>query len=251
MSKILIPHSHIGLLYENGAFREVLPPGRYKIGKSFFHRRDREINILDTREQSLTIKGQEILTGDKVAIRVSLLVYYRVVDPQAAMHNVVSYQDRIYEDVQLSARRFLATRKLDDILRDRNEISDTVREEVKNTAATYGVRVVRADVKDLVFPGNLREMMNQVLEAERQAEAELIRVKKEIETGRLRNEAHLSETLSQLKVEEEEAHAITQNPSLYRLRKLKILSEMAKNGGKFVVGLGATDLEDVLQPDNK
>ena len=60
------------------------------------------------RERELTIKGQEILTADKVAIRVSIVVQFRVADPGAALHAVVNFAERLYSDVQLAARRSLA-----------------------------------------------------------------------------------------------------------------------------------------------
>src|SRR5262249_28425585 len=145
----------------------------------------RTVALVDLRERSLTIKGQEILTADKVALRITLLVYFVVRDAAAALHNVASYEERIYEDVQLAARRFLAGATLEAILRDRNDISDAVRDDVTATAARYGVVILRADVKDLVFPGNLREIMNQVLETERRAEAKLIQARKDADTVRI------------------------------------------------------------------
>jgi regulator of protease activity HflC (stomatin/prohibitin superfamily) len=221
------------------------------------------VTLVDMRERSLTIKGQEILTADKVAIRVSLLVYFKVIDAPAAVHNVASYEERIYEDVQLAARRFLASRRLDAILSDRNEISDTVRDDVKGVAAGYGVEILRADVKDLVFPGNLREIMNQVLETERRAEAKLIEARREAEalkikaeaenaTARLRTEAQRDQLRVaaegerdrmrvKLEAEVEEARALAANPALLRLRELQALGEMAKAGGKFVVGVKTGD----------
>jgi regulator of protease activity HflC (stomatin/prohibitin superfamily) len=180
-------------------------------------------------------------------------------DASAAMHNVASYEERIYEDVQLAARRFLAATALEAILRDRNDISDAVRDDVKGTAARYGVEILRADVKDLVFPGNLREIMNQVLETERRAEAKLIQAKKdaeavrihadaENEATRLKLEAHkdqirLTSEAEQLRAriklesEIEQAKAALDHPALVRLREIEALEQMAKTGGRFIVGL--------------
>ena len=195
MRTMIVRQSFVGLLYEDGAFARVLPPGKHRLSVFPLSRVERRVSLIDMRERSLTIKGQEILTKDKVAIRVSLLVYYRVRDAQAAAHKVASYEERIYEDVQLAARRFLASRALDAILSDRNEISDSVREQVGEAAAGYGVEILKADVKDLVFPGNLREIMNQVLETERRAEARLIEARKQAEalsiTTRAENEAEM------------------------------------------------------------
>lgn len=205
MITVFIPQSFVGLLYENGAFARVLEPGRHKLRTPLFQRVTRKVDLVDLRERSLTLKGQEILTADKVAIRVSLLVYFKVVDPAAALHNVAGYEERIYEDVQLAARRFLANRTLDAILSDRNEISDAVREDVRATATVYGVAILRADVKDLVFPGNLREIMNQVLETERRAEAEIIRAKKDAESAHIKADAARDQAMLQMDADIERA----------------------------------------------
>lgn len=261
--EMIVPAGFAGLLFEDGAFRQVLDPGKVILRRGLlwgaFDTIQREVTLVDLRERSLTIKGQEILTEDKVAIRVSLLVYYKVVDPKAAVLHVASYEERIYEDVQLAARRFLASRDLDSILSDRNEISDAVREAVEEPAASYGVEIRRADVKDLVFPGNLREIMNRVLETERRAEAELIearkkgearRIQAEAETeatrmrleaeaaqAKLRTEAERTRAEAALAAEVAEAQALKDNPEMLRLRELRALEVMAENGGRFTVGL--------------
>jgi regulator of protease activity HflC (stomatin/prohibitin superfamily) len=272
MSEFIIPMSFVGLLYEDGVFQRQLKPGKHEWKTRWFAKTvERTVHLVDTRERSLTLKGQEILTRDKVAIRVSLLVYFRVVDPEAAIHNVASYEERIYEDVQLAARRFLASRDLDAILSDRNEISDAVREDVKGIASTYGVRIVRADVKDLVFPGNLREIMNQVLETERRSEAKLIEARREAEALRIKydgeigmamarieaqkDQAHLAGDIdrerarAKLAAEVEEAKALREHPELLRLRELQALGEIAKAGGRFVIGLRADGSGTLFRED--
>lgn len=258
-NEMIVPQSFVGLLYEDGAYKGLQEPGKVQLKRGFFDDKLRSVTLVDMRERSLTIKGQEILTADKVAIRVSLLVYFKIVDAAAAVHNVASYEERIYEDVQLAARRFLASRNLEAILTDRNEISDAVSADVKNTAARYGVEILRADVKDLVFPGNLREIMNQVLETERRAEAKLIQAKKEAEAQKVVADAENERTRERMEAQRAqarifaegerersrialdaqlaEAKAAQEAPALLKLRELQTLAEMAKSGGKFVVGL--------------
>ena len=193
-----------------------------------------------------------------MAIRISLLVYYRIISPEAAVHNVVSYEERIYEDVQLAARRFLANRNLDDILSDRNEISDAVRDDVKNSATSYGVEIVRADVKDLVFPGNLREIMNRVLEVERESETMLIRARKEAEASRiniasakekilLEAQTEMERRKMQMQDEIDEAKLLERHPVLLTLRRIKALSDIAKSGGKFVIGLKGEESDNLVK----
>lgn len=264
----LISQGYVGLLYENGAFVKQLSPGVYPLRKGWFDDVLREIKLVDIRERSITIKGQEILTADKVAIRVSLLVYFKVRDAAAALHNVGSYEERIYEDVQLAARRFLASRNLEAILSDRNEISDAVRDALKESALGYGVEILRADVKDLVFPGNLREIMNQVLETERRAEAKLIQARKDAEASkiladadnqalkdkleaeresqRIRAETEAQIARQKLAAEVEAAKALAENPGLLRLKELEALQEMARSGARFTVGLGGEALKAVM-----
>ena len=84
---VIIHEGFAGLEYLDGAFVRQLKPGRYKLHR-FLERSVRSVVQIDLRERSITIKGQEILTADKVAIRVSLLVYFRVRDVEAAVHNV-------------------------------------------------------------------------------------------------------------------------------------------------------------------
>jgi regulator of protease activity HflC (stomatin/prohibitin superfamily) len=149
----------------------------------------REIVLVDMRERDLTIKGQEILTSDKVALRVSIIVQFRVTDPRAAIHQVESFEDRLYSDVQLAARRSLASMVLEQILTNRNQLSEDILRDVKGTAATYGVNILRADVKDIIFPGNLQEVMNRVLAAERMSQAQLVEARTKAEVQRIEAQA--------------------------------------------------------------
>jgi len=189
MNEVIIKDTHRGLRYVDGRLTDVLEAGRYQIPAplafGLFRRTLVEIVLVDVRERELTIKGQEILTADKVAIRVSIVVQFRVTDPQRAIHAVASYDDRLYSDVQLAARRSLASMTLEEILTNRNRLSEDILKDVKEIAAGYGVSIIRADVKDLIFPGNLQEIMNRVLTAERLSEAQLVEARTNAETQRM------------------------------------------------------------------
>ncbi|WP_224371250.1 slipin family protein [Hyalangium versicolor] len=234
---VTIKEGTLGLLYENGVLVRTLNPGRHRFFTGFWLPR-REVVRVDLRERSLTIKNQEILTSDKVAVRLSLLLYFKVVDPRAALLNVEHYEERIYEDVQLAARRFLTSRTLDQILRDRSELSDAIREDVRASAQSYGVEVRRADVKDLVFPGNLREIMNRVIETERESEAKLIEARKLAEVSRLEAEAHAVAVERRMTADEKAAQLLAANPLLVRIKELEVLREIGLRGGNhFHIGM--------------
>lgn len=258
---LIIKATHRGLWYEDGVLKKVLDAGRYVIPRyfnlGFWRRRRVEVALVDVRERELTIKGQEILTGDKVAIRVSIIVQFRVTDAAAALHAVESFEERLYSDVQLAARRALATMTLEDILTNRNRLSDEILQDVKEAASSYGVTILRADVKDLVFPGNLQEIMNRVLAAERMSQAQLVeaRTKAEVQqieaqaraesqrleakakseaarlAAELEAETHHIKTeaeVSALREREQAAKAYTVHPALLRLQELETLRELAR-----------------------
>jgi len=260
--EIIINESHRGLELTDGAFTRVLAPGRYPLPKrrTFFGRRLPEVNItlVDVRERELTIKGQEILTFDKVAIRVNIVVQFRVTDPKAAVLEVASYEDRLYSDAQLAARRSLAAMTLEDILTNRTRLSEDILADVKEIAARYGVAILRADVKDLVFPGNLQDVMNKVLAAERLAQAQLIEARTRAEAQQIEAEARAAieerqaaatATKTRLQAEadaearrlrgevelqtlqalEKAVSAFSENPALLRLRELEAMQSLAQS----------------------
>jgi regulator of protease activity HflC (stomatin/prohibitin superfamily) len=261
-TEIIIKDTHRGLRYEDGVLTKILEAGRYEIPprKGLFGnaRPLVEVVLVDMRERDLTIKGQEILTSDKVAIRVSIIVQFRVVDPKLAIHAVDKYEERLYSDVQLAARRSLASMTLEDILTNRNKLSEDILRDVKSTAASYGVTIQRADVKDLAFPGNLQEIMNKVLAAERMSQVQLVeaRTKADVqkiesqskaEAERLESEARSNsqrlaaqgETeiqrlqteaeIHRLQERERTAAAYSKHPALLRMLELETLRELGKN----------------------
>jgi regulator of protease activity HflC (stomatin/prohibitin superfamily) len=260
-NEIIIKDTHRGLYYRDGVLVKVLGAGRYTIpitiNLGIIRRPQVEIILIDVRERTLTIKGQEILTADKVAVRVSIIVQFRVIDPRAALHEVENYEDRLYSDVQLAARRSLASMSLEAILTNRNQLSEDILRDVQEVAGRYGVAILRADVKDLVFPGNVQEIMNRVLVAERMSQAQLVeaRTKAEVqqidaqartEAQRLQMEADLQakrvaaqnaaeiqhiETeadLQALRDRERSAEIYGTHPVLLRLQELEVLKALAQ-----------------------
>src|SRR6516165_6266734 len=191
--EIIMKDTHRGLRYEDGVLTQVLEAGRYEIpSREGFMRRKAPlvaIVLVDMHERDLTIQGQEILTSDKVALRVSIIVPFRVVDPKLALHAVEKYEDRLYSDVQLAARRSLASMTLEEILTNRNRLSEDILSDVKSTAASYGVTIQRADVKDLAFPGNLQEIMNKVLAAERMSQVQLVEARTKADVQKIESQA--------------------------------------------------------------
>ncbi|MDX2138118.1 MAG: SPFH domain-containing protein [Chloroflexota bacterium] len=271
------------LWFEDGVLKRVLEGGRYLLPRRYpfglFRQPHVELVMVDMRERDLTIKGQEILTADKVAIRVSIIVQFQVTDPRAAVQQVANYEDRLYTDVQLAARRSLASMKLEEILTNRNRLSEDILRDVKEAAAGYGVSILRADVKDLVFPGNLQEIMNRVLAAERMGEAQIIEARTKAEVQRIdaqakaqsrrqeleaqaeaqRTNAQTEAEVQQLKAEsdiralkarEDSADVYTRHPALLRLIELETLRDLAQSGNaRIYVSFGKTARDEEKADD--
>jgi regulator of protease activity HflC (stomatin/prohibitin superfamily) len=264
MSKreLIIKGTHRGVWYEDGALKRVLEEGRYVIPRAInlgFWRQPRvEVALVDVRERDLTIKGQEILTADKVALRVSILVQFQVSNPVAALHRVYNYEERLYSDVQLAARRSLASTTLEELLTNRNRLSEDILRDVKEIAGSYGVAIIRADVKDLVFPGNLQEIMNRVLAAERMSQVQLVEARTKADIQRLEAQAraeveraeaqaraearrlaaeaeseaeriHTEAAVRSLREREQAAGAYEAHPALLRLEELAALQALGQN----------------------
>jgi regulator of protease activity HflC (stomatin/prohibitin superfamily) len=259
-NEIIIRDTHRGLKYVDGVLAEVLAPGRHELPRRrLFGRTPKvDVTVVDLRNRDLTIKGQEILTADKVAIRVSILVQFAVVDPKAAVQAVASYEDRLYTDVQLAARRSLAAMTLEDILTNRTRLSDDILREVQGAAAAYGVAIGRADVKDLVFPGNLQDIMNKVLAAERTSQAQLVEARTRAQTQMIEADAkaETSRRVAESQAEAERIAAVSraeaarleadseveavrrraevaglfgEHPAMLRLRELETLRDLSKS----------------------
>ncbi|GIJ69245.1 slipin family protein [Virgisporangium ochraceum] len=261
--EVTVRSTHRGLRYVDGRLDGVLEPGRYELPrKSMWKSRQPKVEIVlvDMRERELLIKGQEILTADKVALRVSIITQYRVVDPAAAVERVAGYEDRLYSDVQLAARRSLASMTLEAILTNRNQLSEDILRDVESIATGYGVEIGRADVKDIVFPGNLQDIMNRVLAAQRLAEAQLVeaRTKAERESlesasradaARVDAEARREATRIAAEADAEAAriradaevdaltrlaaaaNAYAEHPALLRVRELEAMKSLGANAG--------------------
>jgi regulator of protease activity HflC (stomatin/prohibitin superfamily) len=267
--EIFIKDTHRGLWYEDGVLTRVLGAGRYELPRpealsrlrrlfGLARRPKVEVVLVDIRARDLTIKGQEILTADKVAIRVSILVQFAVVDPKLALHAVANYEDRLYSDVQLAARRSLASMTLEDILTNRTRLSEDILRDVKESATSYGVAIARADVKDLVFPGNLQEIMNRVLAAERMSQAQLVEARTKAEVQKIDAQTRMDAQHLQAQTDAEAAlfkarsaaeatrlgvqaemealqerqklaDAYRSHPALLRLEELATLRDLARN----------------------
>ncbi len=213
-----------GLVHIDGKLVRELGPGTYAFWTAVVMP---VIEVVEMRRQTLDLTGQEILTKDKVALRVNVSAVFEVVNVAAARAGVKDVNEHLYRTVQIAVRQMLGTRTLEEVLADKTGIDEAVAAEVRSEMALFGVRVGAIALKDIVLPGDVREILNQVVTAEKQAQANLIRRREEVAATRsLLNTAKLME----------------ENPLLVRLKELEALEKIADKVGKITVVGGLNSL---------
>jgi len=221
------PHQ-TALLLRDGQIVATLTEGRYAYWRAAGRL---DVRTIDRREQVLDVAGQEIMTNDKVTLRVNLLVTYAVTDPQKAATLTKDPEQALYRDAQLALRAAIGTRKLEKLLTNKDAIGDELRTAMVKRAAHLGIDVLTVGLKDIILPGDMKVLMNRVIEAEKQAEANLIRRREETATVR-----------SQLNT----AKLLADNPHLARERELELLGEILR-GTKATIVLGNGDIADQVR----
>ncbi|MFP4394586.1 MAG: slipin family protein [Anaerolineales bacterium] len=212
-----------GLLYERGRFIKLLPPGRYRLWRW----QHRQIEKVSLRQVSQTISGQEVLTTDKVPVRVTLIAQYSVADPRLALHSVESYVERLYQDLQLTLREIISTRDVEALLSDRDALSTELFDSVVEAAGGYGVTVHRVGVKDVILPGSVQRTFLKEVEADRSGRANLVAARHETAAARARANT---------------ARMMRENPVIMRLQELETLVAMASQHGNVVIVPGLESL---------
>jgi len=222
---IEVPDTAVGLLIVDGELREVLKPGVTAYWK--YHRNLR-VELSETRLQTMEVAGQEILTRDKVSLRLNLTALWQVTDAVKARSVVSNATDYVYKELQLALREAVGSRVLDELLTDKGAIDREVAASAARLEAN-GVAVRSVGVKDIILPGEMKTILNQVVEAEKVAQANLIRRREETAATRsLLNTARLME----------------ENPTLLRLKELETLEKITEKVGSLTVYGG---LEGVLK----
>ncbi|EPQ0973151.1 slipin family protein [Citrobacter farmeri] len=214
---VQVPAWHAGVLKIDGETQALLPPGLTAYWK-VNHLVDAE--VVDTRLQVLEVGGQEILTKDKVNLRLNLAANWRYSDVLLAFAQLTKPLDHLYRELQFALREAVGTRTLDELLEDKQVIDDVVSAQVKERMASYGIDVASLGVKDIVLPGDMKTILSRLVEAEKSAQANVIRRREETAATRsLLNTAKVMEN----------------NPVALRLKELETLERVAERIDKISV----------------
>lgn len=217
--EFIVPDQHIGFLLCNQKKIATLGAGNY----AFWNAIDNFSSYtIDCRLQNIEVSGQEILTKDKVSIRINLLATWQIVDASTLIESVIDSRDFVYKELQLALRTVIATRTLDELLADKNALNQEIKEIVQNAMQNYGITLNSTGVKDIILPGDMKNILTQVVEAQKIADANIIKRREETQATRsLLNTAKVMEN----------------NPVLLRLKELETLEKItAKVGNLNVYG---------------
>ena len=183
------PH-HQGVLFVDGQFVATLPPGRYAFWKNMA-----QVKFVqeDLREQMIDIAGQEIMTADKVTLRMNAVVTYRVADARQAVSTVDNASRRCTARPSWPCGRWSARGELDTFLVDSDAVARELEELLRQRVSEFGLEVVSVGVRDMILPGDMKDLMNSVTEAKKAAEANLIARREE--TAAMRSQANTAKLL--------------------------------------------------------
>lgn len=204
-------------LFFDNQFVQLLDCGTYYFWKN---KTKIDYEIIDTRLTQMNIIGQEILTQDKVSLRITFVCYYKICDYIKLFEEINDFKEQIRVLAQLIMREFIGQYKLDDILENKETISKEIFYKLKEKAKDYYIEISEAGIKDIILPGEMRNIMNTVLIAQKKAQANVITRREEVASTRsLLNTAKLME----------------ENKTLYKLKELEYLERICENVGEINV----------------
>lgn len=212
-TKVTVASYQKARLYFNKHFEKVLEPGTYYFWKNGV---EVDVGYVDTRLTQMNITGQEILTQDKVSLRINFVCSYRITDYVKVLTEIDDYAEQLHVTAQLAMREYVGKHKLDEILEGKDQVSEHIIARLKEKAPALFVEVLDGGVKDIILPGEIRDIMNTVLAAEKRAQASVITRREEVASTRsLLNTARLME----------------ENQTLYRLKELEYIERICANVG--------------------
>ena len=183
--------------------------------------------LVDLTRQALDVTGQEVLTRDRVTLRINISAEYRVVDPLLAVSSVKDFADALYRALQLAFRKTIGALTLDQILEQKGMVDAEAADKVRADMAMIGVEVSDISLKDVILPGEMREILNQVVAVQKEAEANVIRRREETNATR--------SLLNTAKV-------MAENPVMLRLKELEALESIAGKVERLTVTNGTEGL---------
>lgn len=231
LKRVTIFEYQKGLKYNRGRYVAALNPGQHWFISTFT-----TVLPVDVRAEFLTIPGQDVLSSDGVSLKVSLAAEFQIIDANTAINKHANFRTSLYLSLQMALREIVGKEKIDTLIENRTGIGPKLMELTSSKAQALGLKLISADIKDIMFTGEMKKAFAQVIKAQKDGLAALERARGE--TAALR---HLANA----------ARSLNDNPSLLQLRALQSLGE--SSGNTLVLGVpnGAVPLAKSSAPSSK
>jgi regulator of protease activity HflC (stomatin/prohibitin superfamily) len=180
---------------------------------------DRMVRV-DLRTVTLDVPPQDIITRDNVSVKVSAVVYFRVVDPIKAIIDVADFHFATSQLAQTTLRSVCGQGEMDNLLADREEINERIQTILDKDTEPWGVKVAKVEVKEIDLPEEMRRAMAKQAEAERERRSKIINAEGEFQAAQRLSEA---------------AAIIAVNPAALQLRYLQTLQDIASENNSTTI----------------
>jgi len=209
IGRIIIYDYEKALLYRKGKFIKILDAGMHRYLKL-----SSNIDIVDTRNNIISVPGQEVLTKDNVSIKLSLTGFYSIVDPVKTKHNSTNYHNELYNYVQILLRKIVSNYEVEELLESKNAISEELTKELQEKISSIGLEVSMLNIRDIMLPASMKKAFSGIVEAKKEAQTQLEKARGE--------DALLRKLANSSKMYEN-------NPSLLQSRVIQTLSTNKNN----------------------
>jgi regulator of protease activity HflC (stomatin/prohibitin superfamily) len=195
-----------GVVFRLGRYRATMGPGLYWLIP--FVERQR---MIDLRINTAAVEEQETITKDNVPIKVTAVVWYRIVDPKEAVIEVKSIDTAVIQVALTTLRTGIGQHSLDEVLKEQEAVSKIIQQKIDAVTEPWGVKVERVEMKNVEIPQSMQRVMAQEAEALREKRARLIKAQAEFEAAEQLRKA---------------SEIIMQNPAALELRRMQMLTEV-------------------------
>jgi regulator of protease activity HflC (stomatin/prohibitin superfamily) len=195
-----------GVVFRLGRFLAVRGPGLYWIVPIF----DRQWR-LDLRTRTVTVEQQETITRDSVTVKVNAVLWYKIIDPERSIVAVQNYSTAVYQLALTSLRNIIGQHVLDEVLKERDKINDTLKKIVDEATRPWGIQIEMVEMKDVEIPEAMQRAMAREAEAIREKRARIIKAEAEAEAA------------EKLAVA---ARVVAVNPAALELRRMQMVTEI-------------------------